>query len=419
MKRIIVLLVLLCATNSLSAPTNYNQSTGVLTGSGFGTHDLDIEWIGGSSGPIESTATGSTPVIANWSFEGIPSQVTSTSQVHSGTKSLYAPMTNTNFFSPLRYDSGEDIAPGDEFFVSWWVRMANQSYGGSSAQWKMFRVNYQDEISDDYPQIVMFNWTNQNQMYIRPGNTVEANSTPAYPAYPDIEEKWYRMDLYVHESSVGSSNGTVIVQTYNATDGAAVATTTINNVMTYNGTRRHRAFLWQNLLANTMTSLNVWSDDFYIQKGSQARVEICDSATWSSRTHCEIQYPTAWSDTSITLSEINNGSFAVDATVYLYVIDSSGTVSAPLTVELDGTVPSVDGLCGDESAQVDTRSYGCTTGISTNHVDGVSTTTWDCEPTGTGTVTDNCSAVYSETPQSGRRSLSGYIFSGKKAYFEN
>ncbi|MCI5120929.1 MAG: hypothetical protein D3908_07045, partial [Candidatus Electrothrix sp. AUS4] len=68
-----------------------------------------------------------------------------------------------------------------------------------------------------------------------------------------------------------------------------------------------------------------WWDEIYIDT-TQARVELCDSPQWSSRSHCEIQIPSDWSDSSITFT-INQGSFLETDTAYLYVIDAEGNVS--------------------------------------------------------------------------------------------
>lgn len=57
-----------------------------------------------------------------------------------------------------------------------------------------------------------------------------------------------------------------------------------------------------------------------------ARVEIGDSPIWDSCNHREIQIPTAWSSTSITVT-INQGTFNNCDTVYLFVADRSGKVN--------------------------------------------------------------------------------------------
>ncbi len=82
-------------------------------------------------------------------------------------------------------------------------------------------------------------------------------------------------------------------------------------------------------------------DDVYVDT-SQARVEIGDAPTYAASRHREIQLPRAWSDSSITI-EVNQGSFSDLSTLYVYVIDSAGRVSAglPLIVNADRTTPSV------------------------------------------------------------------------------
>lgn len=72
---------------------------------------------------------------------------------------------------------------------------------------------------------------------------------------------------------------------------------------------------------------NYWWDDVYISD-TLSRVELCDNATWASRTQCEIQPVSARSTTSITISAANQGAFSASGTAYLYVVDSDNTVSA-------------------------------------------------------------------------------------------
>lgn len=59
---------------------------------------------------------------------------------------------------------------------------------------------------------------------------------------------------------------------------------------------------------------------------SWSRVALCDVSVWANCTHREIQRPSAWSDSSITITA-NTGTFIND-TVYLYVVDSAGVVNA-------------------------------------------------------------------------------------------
>jgi len=73
---------------------------------------------------------------------------------------------------------------------------------------------------------------------------------------------------------------------------------------------------------------HIYLDDMFLDF-TQARVEISDHATWDEtvQTHKELQIPTAWSSSSVTV-KINQGSFQDGQTAYLYVIDSNGNVNA-------------------------------------------------------------------------------------------
>lgn len=68
----------------------------------------------------------------------------------------------------------------------------------------------------------------------------------------------------------------------------------------------------------------IWYDDVYLDD-TWARVMIGDSATYSACTFLAPQPPTAWSDTSVTVS-LNLNGFPSGATRYLHVIDATNTV---------------------------------------------------------------------------------------------
>ena len=88
------------------------------------------------------------------------------------------------------------------------------------------------------------------------------------------------------------------------------------------------------------TSTYYWAyDDVYVD-ATQARVEICNTATWATRTHCEIQIPVTWSSSSIGI-KVNPGSFVSLANQYLYVVDSSGSVSTAYQISGDTTAPTI------------------------------------------------------------------------------
>lgn len=73
------------------------------------------------------------------------------------------------------------------------------------------------------------------------------------------------------------------------------------------------------------SSYRYWADDVYVDT-TWARVMVGNASTLASSTHREIQIPTTWITTSISVVW-NQGTFEDYETVYLFVVDSDGNVS--------------------------------------------------------------------------------------------
>lgn len=79
---------------------------------------------------------------------------------------------------------------------------------------------------------------------------------------------------------------------------------------------------------------NYKEDDLYADY-SLAHIEVCSKSTWNALlsgggtndNHCEIQIPTNWVDTSISIN-FNAGSFATGTAAYLYVITENNTAES-------------------------------------------------------------------------------------------
>lgn len=92
---------------------------------------------------------------------------------------------------------------------------------------------------------------------------------------------------------------------------------------------------------NGEAGYTIYEDDIYFDT-TWARVMLGNSASWANCTQREIQIPTAWSDSSITIT-VNPGSFASGTNVYLFVVDANGNVNTPgypITVGAGGQPPS-------------------------------------------------------------------------------
>jgi hypothetical protein len=89
-------------------------------------------------------------------------------------------------------------------------------------------------------------------------------------------------------------------------------------------------------------------DDVYMDT-TWARVMICDAATWIDRTHCEIQIPSAWSSTSITIVA-HRGTFTGGSNAYLYVLDADGNVNT------DGYLVTFAAICPEHAVKIQNQA---------------------------------------------------------------
>lgn len=309
--------------------TYTNGQAVTVTGSGFGSNAAvgtsNIEFLGGAIGPINSGTTGASFSRSNWSTdtEWDGNIIYSTNNVGFGAKCLQMTGEGAYLEAPLYYNFPSSVSSsGDHIFVSWW-EMATWTGNG---QYKMLRLSPTDTIVDMPGQqaVYFFHNNSGSTTFGCDGETLGNQNYPGFsPATP--QGTWSRIDVDMTTSSSGT--GTINLSKY--TPGSALQTMSITSVSTTTDSYPWNYVVWQNYFGTdsigTMTAGDVWLEDLFIQHGSAARVELCDSATWSSRNTCFIQPPTSWNNTiSITL---NQGTFANGLVTYLYVVDASGNVS--------------------------------------------------------------------------------------------
>jgi hypothetical protein len=291
-----------------------------ISGSGFGANDSTQEWLGSN---IESGVAGADFAKSNWdmsSYGWAPVKY-STSAPHSGSKALQTTPNSQLWNGELAYHLPKAVGARGKIFVSYWVR-----YNGSGdGQWKMLRLSGKDTIVDGPDELNLYNWFSAGPMLeFNPasGNDQTLFADASY--FPRADNQWYRVDLFVEASDVGSSNGTVKLTRY---DFSTVNTLSDSSRMTHvSSGSTYGHVIFQNYVGNGISSATISMDDIYISN-TQARVELCDSPSWSTRKHCELQIPRSWSGSSISAT-LNVGSFSTAAGGYLYVIDSTGSVNA-------------------------------------------------------------------------------------------
>ena len=101
-------------------------------------------------------------------------------------------------------------------------------------------------------------------------------------------------------------------------------------------------------------------DDFYFTIGpnAQARIEIGDNPEYSNCTNLAVITPTSWSENSITAT-VRSGSITDGSNVYLFVIDSNGSISNgyPATLgssQIDTTAPVITQVTAVSTPTTDT-----------------------------------------------------------------
>jgi len=139
--------------SSLSGNIANNQAI-TISGQGFGSHSLEVEWLGDS---IESGSVGQNFNRPNWTMGwGFADTKFANDKQHSGNKSLKVYVDGANAWNGiLSYKTKRDIVPGDKIYISWWMQKDSTSNNG---QWKMLRVSGNETVVDGPQEAVLFNW---------------------------------------------------------------------------------------------------------------------------------------------------------------------------------------------------------------------------------------------------------------------
>lgn len=313
-------------------------------GRNFGSHPLQVEWLGGSDGAIESGNNGSKFSKTRWNNSTFYDYAKiDDSQSYSGEKSiLFDSVTKGDGRFHLSYDIGGTF---NVAYVTW---MARINTGGATGQWKMFRMNWEQNIQDTAPEVVMFNWFGSGgNMFItrRTTGEIEQREYLSSYDYPATSE-WVRIELTLKPSSApGEHDGGVEYIIHRPGDNIHIAYNN-NSLETYRSgeSRKWRYFVFQNYQGNGLNGRSkVWMDDVYIQN-TRARVEIGNNVNWDSCTHREIQVPQSWSSSHIAIS-VNSGTFRTGDKLFLFVIDQNGETNSqgfPITMGEGTTQVAVD-----------------------------------------------------------------------------
>jgi len=169
-------------------------------------------------------------------------------------------------------------------------------------------------------------YDNRDQSCAIPGNCIEDWHGSSW-----WQGQWRHVQLYLKESSIGGSDGTIKLWTDGVLD--PNATNWINRTVSGDwDTAWIGNFMSKGSDAACPTNSYTrnhysYSDDAYIDT-TLAHVEIGDNANYNLCTEREIQVVSAWSAGSITVPAANAGAFPNLTGKYLFVVDRNGAIAS-------------------------------------------------------------------------------------------
>ncbi len=334
------------ATLSTASGTFADGQQITITGSGFGTAPANASFITGENGTAGSafSETGWTYSSASAGGAGPwSSPVYSNARALNGTKSILCSFPSGTY--GCTFDIGYST-PITKAYVSFWVYGDYKAFATTSSnhfQWKMFRVNPTLNVSDTPATFMISQWpvsdgTCYQAYHVNYIDTTYNITLPDNNIWRSCFPKgeWIRMEIFLQESDLNTANGTEIAKYYSTTKNGWTTWSNYNkNIITRGTSDRWQYIHFGQYIGNDATGKNAdtYWDNVYVQQGTFARVELCDSSSWSSCQKRQVQKPVSWSASSIVISA-NSGPFATGETAYLFFIDDAGNASNALTVKI-------------------------------------------------------------------------------------
>lgn len=245
---------------------------------------------------------------------------------------------------PLTCDSLalERLITASEYYFTFWMYYDKLTpvYSGNFKPWDMYGSNSNGVTPSTYAgmgdPLQVVNGTPAPDGGLR---SASQDNPPTYQdtiwasrGINDFLGKWVRIEGYLKQSSPGAADG--VYQMWLHTGASGEITSPVMSDASF--ISRTTTDYWRQLLIGWYNDENrngqgdhaarIYYDDIYLDT-TRARVEICDAATRAAATRCEIQIPSAWSGSDITV-QVNQGAFLSGAVAYLYVIDAQGNSNA-------------------------------------------------------------------------------------------
>lgn len=358
-----------------------------LSGSGFGSKSPvePVSWDNFESGSNAQAVHNVSPVIGpQWTSQR-PNDLPrySSDRAYSGNLSVKIDWIAEDY--TIVAFGWTNQGPFDRLFISWW------RYHRASPEEVLNDVNCNVPVGDpsynpdhcfnhkqlyvfgdaactgspsvyDCPQILIgaIMTSRQNWLHaIQGGRDDQGNSIGSYTDqfrwdqnvhYRDTLNAWQRWDTYIQREEPYNTDNGLFKAWLGGRLVASEDTTDYNNI----------PFNWEDIRIGHMfrphapySYFQSYFDDVYIDS-TQARVELCNVASWSQKeltgAVCALQIPRNEWGASRLQAQVNAGSFSSGAQVWLYVIDRDGAVNSsgfPVTLgssqQNDSLAPAAPG----------------------------------------------------------------------------
>lgn len=298
-------------------------SSATISGSGFGnkSNAAPVKWDNFESGTLGAALSTN-----GWiHYSSSTSPLFSNTRAYAGNQSAHTdmPMAPDNFNT-----AGLINLNALQLYLSCqfrWERIAGNYADGPFI--KLLRANAHPDFYHSRPRFYSTQRLRipEHESGYSPDQTIspEPNDVQITGTHSLVEGQWNRLEVYYKFSDpAGAANGAL--QTWvNLGQNANYTSVVTRGTDSVSSTRVIDNFLLP-FMADRLQNvhLRLYVDDVYVDT-TQARVEIGNASTWDACTQREIQIPSAWSTTSITVT-INRGIFSPGSQVYLYVIDADG-----------------------------------------------------------------------------------------------
>ena len=210
-------------------------------------------------------------------------------------------------------------------YVNFWCQFNRGVGGDSDYQIKLWRLQ-DTNTSADYPSFSNFNWGSDSSArwyYYQLNRDDSSSRTSGFTITAYTDGAWVNIEAIIKQESSTSANDGEATVLHDS-----IQQFSVQNINMYNNNvENFDAIRFGEFLGNTATgTATEYFDDIYMND-SWSRVYACEGSTYASRGHCEIQSVSSWSDTSVGVT-VNQGSFADNSTVYLYVVDKNNDANS-------------------------------------------------------------------------------------------